>query len=91
MKCSPSTGRVPKECKKTRIVPVYKSGEKEEPPDCRPASLTSTVWKVCEKLTEKHWTEVVEKHDIYITEKQYSFRQKAITCNQHDELLFKSD
>ncbi len=31
IKCSLSTGRVPKEWKRAGIVPIYKNGKKEEP------------------------------------------------------------
>ena len=36
IKCSLETGIVPKECKRAEVVPIYKSGRKEEPLNYRP-------------------------------------------------------
>ncbi len=44
--CSLKTGRVPKEWKRAKIVPVYKSGKTDEPLNYRPASMTSIVCKI---------------------------------------------
>ncbi len=50
IKCSISTGKVPKEWKRAEVVPVYKSENKEELLNYRPVSLTSVVCKMCEKV-----------------------------------------
>ncbi len=49
IKCSVSTGKVPREWKRAEVVPIYKSGNKEEPLNYRPVSLTSVVRKMCDK------------------------------------------
>ena len=48
--CSLETGEVPVEWKRAEVVPIYKSGSKEEPLNYRPVSLTSVVCKICERV-----------------------------------------
>ena len=75
IKCSVQTGKVPKEWKRADIVPIYKSGKKDEPLNYRPVSLTSIVCKICEKVIKKQWTKFLENKGI-LTNKQYGFRKK---------------
>ena len=51
--CSINTGKVPREWKRADIVPIYKSGNKQEPLNYRPVSLTSVVCKICEIMIKK--------------------------------------
>ena len=67
------TGKVPQEWKRANIMPIYKNGNKEEPLDYRPVSLTSIVCKICEKVIKKQWTDYLERRGI-ITDKQFGFR-----------------
>jgi len=78
IKCSLERGRVPKEWKRADIVPIYKSGRKEEPLNYRPVSLTSVLCKICEKLIKKQWVEFLEKQEI-IVDGQFGFR-KGRSC-----------
>ncbi len=64
IKCSVSTGKVPKEWRRAEVVPIYKSRKKEEPLNYRPVSLTSIVCKIREKVIKKQWTNFLEKHNI---------------------------
>ena len=51
------TGRLPKGWKKANVVPIYKGGEKEDPLNYRPVSLTSVMCKLREKFIKKDgWT-----------------------------------
>ncbi len=77
IKCSLSTGRVPKEWKREDIVPIYKCAKKEEPLNYRPVSMTSIVCKICEKVKKKQWPKFLE-HDI-ISEKN----SMALDKNDH--------
>ena len=43
-------GKVPTDWKRADIVPIFKGGNKEEPLNYRPVSLTSVVVKICEKI-----------------------------------------
>ena len=47
------TGKVPEELKRADIMPIYKNGNKEEPLNYRPVSLTIIVCKICEKILKK--------------------------------------
>ncbi len=54
IKCSVATGKVPREWKRAEVVPIHKSGNKEEPLNYRPVSLTSVVCKMCEKVIKNN-------------------------------------
>ena len=71
--CSLKTGKVFKEWKRADIMPIYESGNKEEPLDYRSVSLSSIVYKICEKVIMKQWTDYLEKEGI-ITDRQLRFR-----------------
>ena len=73
IECSIKTGKVPKEWKKDDMIPLYKNGNKEEPLDYRPVSLISMVYKICEKVIKKQWSDYLEREGI-ITNKQFGFR-----------------
>ena len=44
--------RVPLDWKRTKILPIYKGGDKEEPLNYGPVSLTSIVATICEKIVK---------------------------------------
>ena len=74
-------GRLPKEWKRADITPIYKGGEKEDPLNYRPVSLTSIVCKLCEKVIRKRWTSFLEKKEM-LTKKQFGFREgSSYTAN----------
>ena len=78
IECSIESGEVPVEWKRAEVVPIYKSGGKEEPLNYRPVSLTSVVSKICEKVIKKHWTKFLEDHKL-ISDSQFGFR-KGRSC-----------
>ena len=43
---------------------IYTNGNKEEPLNYRPVSLTSIVCKICEKVIKKQWTQYLEREGI---------------------------
>ena len=63
IECSLKTGKVPKECKRADIMPIYKNRNKK-PLNYRPVSLTSIVCKICKKVIKKQWTEYLEREEI---------------------------
>lgn len=71
-------GRVPKEWKRANIVPIYKNGNKLDPLNYRPVSLTSIVSKLCEIIIKEKWVQYLEDEKI-ITDKQFGFR-KGRSC-----------
>ena len=73
-----SRGEVPKDWKRADITPIYKSGNKEEPLNYRPVSLTSTMAKICERIIKDRWVNYLEDNKV-LTEKQFGFR-KGKSC-----------
>merc|ERR1712082_30343 len=67
-------GRLPKIWKKANITPLYKKGNKSNPLNYRPVSLTSIVCKILETLIREEWVDMLEKHNMF-TGKQFGFRQ----------------
>lgn len=74
-------GVVPQDWKRANIVPIYKSGNKRDPLNYRPVSLTSVVAKMCERVVKNRWTDFLEKNDI-LCECQFGFRKgRSCTTN----------
>ena len=67
-------GDIPLEWKRANIVPIYKSGDREDPLNYRPVSLTSIISKLCEKIIRRRWVKYLEEWGI-ITAKQFGFRE----------------
>ena len=67
-------GKLPKIWKKANITPLYKKGNKSNPLNYRPVSLTSVLCKVLEKLIREEWVDMLEKQNM-LTGKQFGFRQ----------------
>ena len=72
------SGKVPMQWKRAEVVPIYKSGGRDEPLNYRPVSLTSVVCKMCEKVIKKNWLLYLENHKI-IKDTQFGFR-KGRSC-----------
>ena len=78
IRCSLETGEVPVEWKRAEVVPIYKSGSKEEPLNYRPVSLTSVVCKICERVIKKNWIRFLEDRKL-LSDHQFGFR-KGRSC-----------
>ena len=56
MQESLNQGKLPESWKRANIVPLFKKGNRQEPLNYRPVSLTSVVCKILEKKSlEKNW------------------------------------
>ena len=81
IKCSLIEGKLPEDWKKANVVPIYKGGNKEDPTNYRPVSLTSTIAKICEKVIKKRWVEHLEENKV-LNPRQFGFRQgRSCTTN----------
>ena len=60
------------EWKRADTMPIYKKGNKEEPFNHRPVSLTSIVCKICE-IIKKQWTDYLER-EVILSDRQFGFR-----------------
>ena len=72
------TGIVPSQLKLSKVVPLYKKGDKSEPNNYRPISLLSIFDKILEKLIHKRLMHFINKNDI-LYENQFGFRPKHST------------
>ena len=72
------TGAIPLTYKEQFITPVYKKGNKIDPANYRPISLTSHVIKIFERIVRKNLVEYLEKNNLF-SSKQHGFR-KGRSC-----------
>ena len=75
MNWSIETGIYPSKLKYANIIPVYKSGEEDNPTNYRPISLLSNINRIFEKLMYNRLKTFIDKHNILIPS-QYGFREK---------------
>lgn len=74
MKYSLEVGKLPLDWKRANVVPIFKSGNREQPLNYRPVSLTSIVCKMCEKIIKKRWVKYLETNNV-LTARQFGFRE----------------
>lgn len=67
------SGTIPKLCKKSLIVPVFKSGKKELPENYRPVSLTSHIIKIFERVLKNKIVTYLESNKL-LNDFQHGFR-----------------
>ncbi len=80
------SGKVPQQWKRSDVILIYKSGNKEEPLNHRPVSLTSIVCKLCERVIKKQWIECLEKENIQTG----WIQRRMVMFNEFAKILFKS-
>ena len=71
-------GIFPDELKLAKIIPIYKSGNKESIENYRPISILSVFTKVFEKVMYKHLINFVDKNNI-LYKYQFGFRRQHST------------
>lgn len=69
-----TSGKFPRHFKSANIVPIYKSGDKNNPSNYRPISLLNVLTKVLENLVKIQLVDYLEKYKI-LSENQYGFRK----------------
>ena len=75
------TGVVPQEWKRSRVVPIFKSGSKCDPLNYRPVSLTSCCCKVAERLLAEHIHNYLQQSHL-LSDRQFGFRRGHSTDDQ---------
>ena len=75
------TGSVPHAWKLGRLVPIFKKGDKKEPSNYRPVSLTSVTCKVIESLIRDRLLQHLQDNDL-LADNQYGFRPKRSCATQ---------
>ena len=65
----------PNYLKTAKVIPIFKSGEKDNPQNYRPLSLLPVIGKVFEKLIYARINCFLVQHNI-LSERQFAFRNK---------------
>lgn len=73
-KISFNTGEMPQEWKQGTVVPIFKEGERSDPRNYRPVSLTSVVCKIMESLIAKYVRRKWEERGGWLSKEQHGFR-----------------
>ena len=70
-----NTGEVPQDWREASVVPLFKKGDKHQPANYRPVSLTSVVCKLLEHVVHSSVMKHFETHSI-LKDNQHGFRKK---------------
>ena len=74
-------GVVPSDWKSANIVPLFKKGDKSNPENCRPISLTSPTCKILEHVVYSNIMAHFEKYSI-LDDAQHGFRKNRSCVSQ---------
>ena len=80
------TGQLPSDWKKAQVCPLFKKGDKTEPSNYRPISLTCILCKVMEHISASNLSKHLNKHNI-LYELQHGFREKRSCETQLIQLV----
>ena len=87
---SMASGSIPPNLKEQFITPIYKKGNKTDPANYRPISLTSHVIKIFERVIRSRLVEYLEDNNL-ISHTQHGFRKGRSCLTQllqhYDEIL----
>ena len=70
-----ATGKLPSDWTRPNVSPIFKKGEKSDPSNYRPISLTCILCKVMEHIMASNLTAHLNRHNI-LYDLQHGFRQK---------------
>ena len=68
-------GKVPSDWKCANVTPIFKKGDKSQPGNYRPISLTSVVCKLMETIIRDNMVKFLEDNNIF-NNSQHGFRNK---------------
>ena len=68
-------GKVPSDWKCANVTPIHKKGDRTNPDNYRPVSLTSQVCNVMETILRRHIIEHLNANNI-LSDRQHGFREK---------------
>ena len=80
------SGIFPEKMKTAKVIPIYKSGDKQKFTNYRPVSLLSQFSKILEKVFVGRMEHFIEKHEL-LMESQYGFRSARSTSMALTELV----
>ena len=81
-------GVVPRMTKIARVIPIYKSGDKNNITNYRPISILPAFSKIFERVVYNRLSNYLDKLNI-LTSSQYGFRRKNTTCMAILDLIEK--
>ena len=87
-----NTGHIPDVLKTQFISPIFKKGDRTDPANYRPVSLTSHLIKTFERVLRKNLVQHLEENGL-ISANQHGFRKKRSCMTQllsHVEQIYKS-
>ena len=76
-----SRGYIPETLKTQHVTPIYKKGDRADPANYRPVSLTSHVIKTFERVVRKNLVRYLEMN-LLISRNQHGFRKKRSCMTQ---------
>jgi len=80
IQCSFHNGIFPNNCKIPKVVPIYKTGNRQEANNFRLISIPTCFSKIFEKLIHIRLTNFFKKHKV-IHSNQYGFQSKTSTAH----------
>ena len=80
-------GKFPNHLKHALVTPIYKKGNREDPCNYRPISITSALSKIFEKVLRKQMKEYLEENQL-LSETQFGFRARFSTT---DAVLYATE
>lgn len=81
-----TTGQVPNNMKISRITPIHKSGDTNNPSNYRPISILPIIDKIMSKLINEQLMNYIDNHKI-LDNRQYGFRPRSNTATALFDLV----
>ena len=69
-----STGETPDDWRRANVTPIFKKGDRNDPANYRPVSLTSQVCKVLESIVKEQMFDHLKNNNL-LSEEQHGFRE----------------
>jgi hypothetical protein len=74
-------GQIPTDWRQANVTPIFKKGDRSDPANYRPISLTSVCRKVIEHIIHSQVMSHLERHNI-LSDQQHGFRKRRSTETQ---------
>ena len=71
---------IPRQFKQSKIIPLFKSGDRSSMDNYRPIALLSTFSKILEKIVCNRLSDYLEKNEL-LSKSQYGFRKEHSTVH----------
>ncbi|CAL4076678.1 unnamed protein product, partial [Meganyctiphanes norvegica] len=71
---SMQSGETPEDWRRANVTPIFKKGDRNDPANYRPVSLTSQVCKVMESIVKERVFDHLKSNNL-LSEEQHGFRE----------------